>query len=44
MAMVEVEGSNFEIKADLVLLAMGFLHPRHDGVVEGYSVKLDERG
>jgi glutamate synthase (NADPH/NADH) small chain len=44
MSMVEVEGSNFEIKADLVLLAMGFLHPRHDGAVEGYGVKLDERG
>ena len=44
MSMVEVEGSDFEIKADLVLLAMGFLHPRHDGAIEGYGVKLDERG
>ena len=44
MSMVEVDGSNFEIKTDLVLLAMGFLHPRHDGAVAGYGVKLDERG
>jgi glutamate synthase (NADPH/NADH) small chain len=44
MSMVEIDGSNFEIKADLVLLAMGFLHPRHDGAIEGYGVKLDERG
>ena len=44
MNMVEVEGSEFEIKADLVLLAMGFLHPRHDGAIEGYGVELDPRG
>jgi glutamate synthase (NADPH) small chain len=44
MSMVEVPGSEFEIKADLVLLAMGFLHPRHKGMLEDSGVKLDDRG
>ncbi len=44
MSMVEVPGSKFEIKADLVLLAMGFLHPRHKGMLEDSGVKLDGRG
>ena len=44
MSMVETAGTEFEIKADLVLLAMGFLHPRHDGVVEGCGVDKDPRG
>ena len=44
MSMVEVPGSEFEIKADLVLLAMGFLHPRHKGMLEDSGVKLDGRG
>ena len=34
MAMKEVAGSEFELKADLVLLAMGFLGPRRPGMVE----------
>jgi glutamate synthase (NADPH/NADH) small chain len=44
MAMVEVEGSRFELKADLVLLAMGFLGPRQPGMVELAGVALDGRG
>ena len=44
MSMVEVPGSEFEIKADLVLLAMGFLHPGHKGMLEDSGVKLDDRG
>jgi glutamate synthase (NADPH) small chain len=40
----KVEGTDFTIKADLVLLAMGFLHTRHDGLVESLGVKLDGRG
>jgi len=44
MSMIEGDGTAFEIKADLVLLAMGFLHPRHDGAVEGYGVDKDPRG
>jgi glutamate synthase (NADPH/NADH) small chain len=42
--MEEVPGSEFEIPADLVLLAMGFVHPVHEGVVEGLGVRLDARG
>ena len=44
MAMKEVEGSAFELKADLVLLAMGFLGPRRPGMVEQSGVTLDPRG
>ncbi|MDB5440677.1 MAG: gltD [Caulobacteraceae bacterium] len=42
--MVEIEGSEFEIKADLVLLAMGFVSPRHAGMIEQAGVDLDPRG
>ncbi|MEN8184001.1 MAG: glutamate synthase subunit beta, partial [Myxococcota bacterium] len=40
----EVSGSEFELDADLVLLAMGFVHPVHTGLVEGLCVELDPRG
>jgi glutamate synthase (NADPH/NADH) small chain len=43
-AMQEMPGSTFELKADLVLLAMGFLGPRKAGMVEQAGVKLDPRG
>src|SRR3712207_2177420 len=39
-----VEGTEGELPADLVLLAMGFLHPEHEGVVEQSGVELDQRG
>jgi glutamate synthase (NADPH/NADH) small chain len=39
-----VEGSDFEIPADLVLLAMGFVHPQREGLVEQLGVELDARG
>jgi glutamate synthase (NADPH) small chain len=39
-----VEGSRFELKADLVLLAMGFLGPRKPGMVEQAGLALDPRG
>jgi glutamate synthase (NADPH/NADH) small chain len=39
-----VPGSEFEIKADLVLLAMGFVHPVHDGMIKSLDLKLDARG
>jgi glutamate synthase (NADPH/NADH) small chain len=39
-----VAGSEFEIPADLVLLAMGFVHPEHPGIVEGLGLTLDRRG
>jgi glutamate synthase (NADPH/NADH) small chain len=40
---VEVEGTEREIPAQLVLLAMGFLGPQSEGVVEQLGVELDER-
>ena len=40
----EIPGSEFELKADLVLLAMGFLGPRKTGLVEQSQVELDARG
>ncbi len=44
MNLVEVPGSEFIIKADLVLLAMGFTGPRKQGLVEQSGVALDARG
>ena len=44
MKMIEVEDSEFEIEADLVLLAMGFVHPIYEGLVNNLSLKLDQRG
>lgn len=44
MTMQEIEGSTFELKADLVFLAMGFLGPRKAGLVEQSGVELDPRG
>ncbi len=40
----EVEGSAFQIKADLVLLAMGFVSPRHNAFTEQAGVEFDARG
>ena len=40
----EVAGSEFELKADLVLLAMGFVGPRRSGLVEQSEAELDPRG
>lgn len=40
----EIAGSEFEIEADLVILAIGFLHPEHDGLVSGLGLALDDRG
>ncbi|MGQ0485703.1 MAG: glutamate synthase subunit beta, partial [Hyphomicrobiales bacterium] len=42
--MQPIAGSEFELKADLVLLAMGFVHPVHEGMLAGLGVKLDSRG
>jgi glutamate synthase (NADPH/NADH) small chain len=44
MQMTEVAGSEFQLKADLVLLAMGFLGPRRDGLLDDAKVELDQRG
>ena len=42
--MTEVPNSEFEVETDLVLLAMGFLHPEHDGLLTQLGVELDPRG
>jgi len=39
-----VEGTEHELPADLVLLAMGFVHPEHGGAVGALGVALDGRG
>jgi glutamate synthase (NADPH/NADH) small chain len=43
-AMAEVPGSEFEMKADLVLLAMGFVGPVQTGLLEQLGVEKDLRG
>jgi glutamate synthase (NADPH/NADH) small chain len=40
----EVKGSEFDLKAELVLLAMGFVHPVHEGMLKRLGLKLDPRG
>ena len=42
--MVEIPGSEFSVDAELVLLAMGFVHPVHTGMIEQLGVALDPRG
>jgi glutamate synthase (NADPH/NADH) small chain len=39
-----VPGSEFVLEADLVLIAIGFSHPQHDGLIEQLALKLDKRG
>jgi len=39
-----IAGTEFEIDADLVLLAMGFVHPVHEGLLKSLGVDLDPRG
>lgn len=40
----EIPGSEFEIEADVVLLAIGFLHPEQKGIISDLGLKLDNRG
>ncbi len=42
--MKEIQGAEFQLKAGLVTLAMGFLHPLHQGMLEDLGVRLDSRG
>jgi len=44
MEMNELETTSDNIPADLVLLAMGFVHPIHDGILNDLSIELDNRG
>lgn len=40
----EIPGSDFSIKADLVVLAMGFVHLVHQGLVKALELAVDQRG
>ena len=40
----EVEGTDYELPCDLVLLAMGFVGPERPGMLEQLGVRLTERG
>jgi NADPH-dependent glutamate synthase beta subunit-like oxidoreductase len=40
----ELSGTNFSLKVDLVILAMGFLHVVHEGLISKLGLKLDEKG
>ena len=40
----KVEGTDFELDADLVLLAMGFVGPEREGLLTDLSVELTDRG
>jgi glutamate synthase (NADPH) small chain len=42
--MREMPGTEFTIETDLVVLAMGFVHPEHKGLVEKLKIELDNRG
>jgi glutamate synthase (NADPH/NADH) small chain len=39
-----IPGTEFDLKADLVLLAMGFVHPVHEGLIKTLGLELDPRG
>lgn len=43
-AMKPVAGSSFDLDVDLVLLAMGFVHPEHGKMIADLSLELDPRG
>ena len=42
--MSEIAGSEFELKADVAFLAMGFVHPVHQGMLEELGLQQDNRG
>ena len=42
--MTEVAGSEFSVDADIVILAMGFVHVTYEGLVEKLGLELDDRG
>jgi glutamate synthase (NADPH) small chain len=42
--MKPIEGGEFQLKAELVLLAMGFVSPKHEGMLSDLGLALDKRG
>ena len=41
---IEIPGSERELACELALLAMGFVHPQHEGLLNQLDIELDERG
>ncbi|MEP7142357.1 MAG: glutamate synthase subunit beta [Ferruginibacter sp.] len=41
---VEIKGSERKVPCELALLAMGFVHPQHEGLINELEIELDERG
>ena len=44
MTFEKIEGTDFELPCELVLLAMGFVGPQRAGLLEQLGVELNERG
>lgn len=44
MLFKEIEGTDFELKAELILLALGFTHVEHSKLINDLNVELDEKG
>lgn len=42
--MSEITGSEFQLKADVAFLAMGFVHPVHQGMLNELDLQIDDRG
>jgi glutamate synthase (NADPH) small chain len=42
--MKEIPGSGFDIQADMAIIAAGFLHPEHSGLLQDLNVEFDPRG
>ena len=42
--MKEIPNSNFTIEAELVLIAMGFTNPQHEGLLNDLKLNYDDRG
>jgi glutamate synthase (NADPH/NADH) small chain len=44
LKMTEIKNSEFKLEADLILLAMGFLHTSHNDIVKILNLNIDKRG
>jgi glutamate synthase (NADPH/NADH) small chain len=44
MKLKELPGTEFDMQVDLVFLALGFLHPQHEGMLKQLGLELDPRG
>ncbi len=43
-SLVEIKGTEREIPCELALLAIGFLHPQFEGLLEQWGIEVNERG